>query len=404
MSAPLAPNALTSFLSELFSDLNKIEVATSHMSMWGKPNSEDMTEIVFNALEFSYDLIRGTNFISDINPRSQIEAEKNIGSNLETNVEEVYQNITNLFPIIKETTAVSHDQTFRRLAGQLAITKLTGDEMTALDKAGILLSRGIKVNLKKMAGRMNMVASEAIRTGKITLSDGSEYDFDRATANSGTVVAQWNNVATATPTADLAALYEAVRDNGRCTPGFVGLGSDAAVSFFATNEITELSNLRRNNFISGGRDLPALPPGYDRRIANGWVYQAYLLTPQGYPLYIFVNNDNYQLANKTFTNFQPKKDVLMMDPAIRLDRFFGPNVRWNLNTPEDQFINRIFGISGMINTMPEQVSEGNVEPWMFYHYPEINSGKTSLQIESLTCPVYVPTQVDGAGQIADATA
>lgn len=404
MAAPLAPNALTSFLSELFSDLDKIKVATSHISMWGKPGSEDMTQIVLNALEFSYDLIRGTNFISDINPRSQIEAERNIGQNMKTNVEEVYQNVANLFPIINERTAVSHDQTFKRLAGQLAITKLSAGEMSALEKAATLLLQGVKIVLKKMAGRMNLVASEAIRTGIITLSDGSVYNFDRATANSGTVVAQWNNVSTATPIADLATLYEAVRDNGRCTPGFVGLGSDAAVAFFATDEITNLSNLRRNNFISGGRDLPALPPGYQRMIDNGWVYQAYLLTPQGYPLYIFVNNDNYQLANKTFTTFQPVKDVLMMDPAIRLDRFFGPNVRWNLDTPESMFINRVFGISNMVNTMPEQVSMGNVEPWMFYHYPEINSGHTSLQIESITCPVYVPTQVDGAGQIADATA
>ena len=404
MAAPLAPNALTQFLSELFTDLDKIKVATSHMSMWGKPGSEDITQVVLNALEFSYDLIRGTNLISDINPRSMIEAEQNIGDNMKTNVEDVYQNVANLFPIIKERTAVSHDQTFKRMAGQLALTKLSRGEMSALEKAAILLSRGVKVNFKKEAGRMNLVASEAIRTGKITLSDGSQYDFDRATANSGTPVATWDNVTTAVPITDLTSLYEAVRDNGRCTPGFVGLGSTAASSFFATDQVTELSNLRRNNFISGGRDLPALPPGYDRMVANGWVYQAYVLTPQGYALYIFVNNDNYQLANLTFTNFQPKEDVLMMDPSIRLDRFFGPNVRWDLDTPEMRFIKQVFGISNMINTMPEQVGEGNIEPWMFYHYPQINDGHTSLQIESITCPVYVPTQVDGAGQIENATA
>lgn len=374
------------------------------MSMWGKPGSEDMTQVVLNALEFSYDLIRGTNFISDINPRSQIEAELNIGGNLEVNVEDIYQNVANFFPIIKERTAVSHDQTFKRLANQLAITKLSMGEMSALEKAAILLSRGVKVILKQMAGRMNLVASEAIRTGKITLTDGSEYDFDRATANSGTPVATWDNVATGVPITDLAALYEIVRDNGRCTPWFVGLGSTAATSFFATDQVTELSNLRRNNFISGGRDLPALPAGGDRMIANGWVYQAYVLTPQGYALYIFVNNDNYQLANKTFTNFQPKEDVLMMDPSIRLDRFFGPNVRWDLDTPEMRFIKQVFRIQNMVNTMPEQMGAGNVEPWMFYHYPQINDSHTSLQIESITCPVYVPTQVDGAGQIENATA
>jgi hypothetical protein len=405
----IVPNRTSHFFNGVYNDLDKVGIDTSHLCMWRK-GGEDQTQLVLNALEFSYDLIRGEDLVSDINPRSQIEAEHNIGSNIKTNVEQQYQNLGNLFPIIREQAGASYDQTFKALAGELGTSMSTGSDMDQIKRAKELITMGVKRNLKKMGRRFNIIASEALRTGKITLNDGSQYNFDRATANTGTVFATWDNSSTATPTADLVGIYEAIRDNGNCDPGFVGMGATAANSFFNTAEILALSDLRRSNFISAGgkdsRELPALPPGYQRMVDSGWKYQAWLKSFEGYEFYIFVNNANYKLVKGgSRINYQPKKDVLMMDPvAMRCDLYLGPKTRFMIDLPGQRAIESLFGIS-RLKTMPlKQTGTRILEPWMFNHDTWVNESRTFIGVESYTGPVTVPTAVDCAGSLPDATA
>jgi hypothetical protein len=404
----IVPNKTSHFFNGVYNDLDKVGVPTSHLCMWRKPGGEDQTRLVESALEFSYDILRGDDLVSDINPRSQIEAEHNIGGNIKTKVEQQYQNVGNLFPIIKEQAGASYDQTFKALAGELGTTTATGDAQR-MARAKELITQGVKSNLKKMGRRFNLIASEALRTGKITLNDGSQYNFDRAAANTGTPFATWDNASTATPIADLVSIYEPIRDNGNCDPNFVGLGADAANSFFNTNEITNLINLRGSTFIYSGKDtrgLPALPQGYQRMVDSGWVYQAWLLSPEGYEFFIFVNNANYRLTKGgTRTNYQPKKDVLMMDPVkMRCDMFLGPKTRFSIDMPGQRAIESLFGISRLKTSQIMQTGTKILEPWMFNHDTWVNESRTFIGVESYTGPVTVPTAVDCAGSIPNVTA
>ncbi len=403
----IVPNKTSHFFNGVYNDLDKVGIDTSHLCMWRKPGGEDQTRLVLNALQFSYDIIRGEDLISDINPRSQIEAEHNIGSNVKTNVEEQYQNVGNLFPIIKEQAGASYDQTFKALAGELGTMTTTGSDQDQINRAKELITMGVKRNLKKMGRTFNLIASEALRTGKITLNDGSQYNFDRATANTGTPFAMWNNASTATPTADLVGIYEPIRDNGNCTPSFVGLGADAATSFFATDEIKALTDLRRGNFIASGdqRGLPALPRGYQRMIDNGWVYRAWMQSPEGYDFFIFANNDNYKLVKGgSRTNYQPKKDVLMLDPVnMRCDIYLGPKTRFAIDLPGQRAIESLFGISRLKTAPLKQTGTRILEPWMFNHDTWVNDTRTYIGVESYTGPVTIPTAVDCAGSIPDVT-
>lgn len=394
-----AVNAITAVMTKLFSDLSKVKIKTSHISFWRKPGSEDETSIIEDSENFTYDLIRGSAPISTIHPRSQIEGEFNIGHNAKVQTEDVFENVVHPFAFMFEDAAVSFNQTLKRLAGELAVTRTDKQSMGAIEKAQILLTRGVKKSISKMGGKLNLVASECIRTAKITLDNGQQYNFQRSSTNTVNVGITWDNVATAVPTADMVECYEAVRDNGRCTPWFIGMGQSAASAYFNTDEIKDLADSRRLNFISGGRELPALPEGGQRMLDNGWKYMAFQMTPEGYEFFIFVNSDNYDLANGSRVNFQPKGDVLMMDPSIRLDTFIGPDVRFPLLTPVDEMINRVFGISNMVNSIPPTMGDGIIEPWMFRHKTFVNEGETSIGIKSYNSSLIVPTQVDGAGAL-----
>lgn len=401
MAAPIVPNRITHFFNGLYSQPERVGISTSHLAMWRK-GGDDQTNLILDALQFSYDIILSDGVVANIDPRSQIEHEKNIGGNLKTKIEQKYQNVGNLFPIIKKQAGVSHDQTFQALAGELGTTMSPGTDMSKIEKAKELITLGVKDNLKEIGRRFNLSASEVIRTGKMTLSEGSQYNFDRATSNTQNIAITWDNPTTAIPKANLARLYEAVRDNGDCTPGFVGMGQEALTAFFATDEITTLANSRRLNFISGGRELPALPPGYQRMVDAGWVYMAYLLTDEGYPLYIFANNDNYRLVKQgTRFNFQPKKDVLMMDPTIRCDLYLGPKVRFDMVMPGQRQIETLFGISSLKSTPIRQEGSNIIEPWMLNHDTWMNESRTFIGVETYTSPVPVPTQVNGAGALPD---
>ena len=251
---------------------------------------------------------------------------------------------------------------------------------------------------------MELIASESLRLGTITLTDGSAYDFNRSTSNTIVPAVLWSVVATAVPIANLEALYTAVKHNGKCKPNACLMGSSAFSAFIATDEITNSAGNRDISFVAAGESgmntntiLPAMPKELADMESNGFTYQAFLRTPKGRKIYIFVYDEDYQNSADTWVEFMKKEDVLLFDPTMRLDRFFGPRIRFDIQTPEEMMINRLFGIQNMVNQMPEAINNGTLESWMFHHDSFMNDNKTSVGVESYTGPIYAPTQVDAAG-------
>lgn len=398
-------NDLTAFfVTSFYDDLPKVKASTGYLSRWGKgPGS--ITVRVNDALEFSMDIVRNKKVIATLFPRSHAEAMTNLGSNVKTRTGQTFQNVARDFPIIKLQAAVSHDEVMKyRLPGELAVKDTQSDGGALITKAGIELGRSVKVNMTSAVGRMELMASQALRLGIITLDDGSTYNFNRAAGNTNTVGTAWSNPTTATPFSDLSTHYTTVRRNGKGDPRALIFAGDAFNEFLETDEVKNSADNRDISFIRAGDpgsliQLPAADFIPDME-ANGFSYMAYYKDIRtGRKMYMFVYDEDYQNSAGTWVNIQPAGKVTFFDPDMRLDRFFGPRVRFNYETPEEQMIRRMFGIDGAI-AMPENLGNGNIESWMFHHDVMTNgSEKTSIAVESYTGPIYAPTEVDSAGEL-----
>lgn len=399
-------NDLTAFfVNAFYDDMSRIKASTGFLSRWGK-GAGSQTIRVNDSLEFSMDIVRNKKRIGKLYPRSQAEAATNLGSNVKTRTGQVFENVARDFPIIRMNANVSHDQAMKyRLPGELAIKDTqSSDGQGIITRAGIELGRAVKVNMIQAVGRMELMAAEALRTGVITLDDGTTYDFGRASTNTDIVGTTWDNTSTALPFADLSAHYTVVRRNGKGDPKAVVMSGNSFNAFLNTTEVKNSTDNRDVEFVRAG-DVNRPLPGADfiaDMEANGFSYMAYYkdLTT-GRKMYIFVYDQDYQDVDSSdaWTNYMPDDKVLFFDPEMRLDRFFGPRIRFNYVTPEERLIRRIFGIDSMLS-MPDTLGNGAVESWMFHHDVITNgSEKTSIGIESYTGPLYAPTEVDSAGEL-----
>jgi hypothetical protein len=181
------------------------------------------------------------------------------------------------------------------------------------------------------------------------------------------------------------------------------MAGDAFNEFLNLTEVKNSADNRDISFVrAGATEFTALPvPDFVGDMeANGFSYMAFYKDLRtGRKMYIFVYDEDYQDSTGTWTNYMPSGKVLFFDPDMRLDRFFGPRVRFDYTTPEEQMIRNMFGIESAI-AMPENLGNGNIESWMFHHDVVTNgSEKTSIGIESYTGPIYAPTEVDSAGEL-----
>ena len=397
-------NDLTAFfVNSFYDDLPKVKASTGYLSRWGKgPGS--ITVRVNDALEFSMDIVRNKKTNATLYPRSHAEAMTNLGSNVKTRTGQTFENVARDFPIIKTIAAVSHDQVMKyRLPGELAVKDMqSADGSSLITKASVELGRSVKVNMISSVGRMELMASQALRLGIITLDDASTYNFGRATTNTDTAGITWDNVATAIPFTDISGHYTAIRRNGKGDPRAIIMAGDAFTALINTTQVLTSADNRNISFIRAGDTANPLPqqPWIADMEANGMSYMAYYKDQlTGRKMYIFVYDDDYQDSAGTWTNIQPSGKVTFFDPDMRLDRFFGPRTRFNYETPEEQMIRRMFGIDAAIS-MPENLGNGNIESWMFHHDVITNgSEKTSIGIETYTGPIYAPTEVDSAGEL-----
>lgn len=396
-------NALTSFFVRAgYDDLQKIKASTGFLSLWGK-GSGSITVRVNDRLDFSMDIVRNKKKISQIFPRSNADSMQNVGGNAKTQTGQIFENVSRDFPIIKGFSNVSFDEVLRnRLPNELGITDTMGTSKGLITKAGIELGRNVMVEQGQQINRMELMAAEALRTGVITLDDGSTtYNFGRSTDNTNTLGTLWSNVA-ATGFNDLSVHYKKVQRNGKGDPRALIFAGNSFNAFTKLTEVKNSTDNRDIEFAKLGDPGFGLLPRADfitRFEANGFSYMGYFKDPQtGKKMYMFVYDEEYQNAADTWTPFMPADKVLFMDPDMRLDRFFGPRIRFDFETPEERMVRNMLGINSMLS-LPTDLGAGTVESWMWHHDVIFNKNKTSFGIESYTGPLYAPTEVDSAGEL-----
>lgn len=387
-------------MTELFSDMAAIKTSTGFLSIFGR---NGRTVFVENARELTIDIIRGEKKISKLLERIPGDGETDIGSNVTNTTAQKFQNVSRVFPLIKERGSVSYDDTLDRVAGEIPINS----GMLSIERARVKFAEIVMTNFKKMAGRMEVEASESLRTAIITFDDGGTYDFDRATNNTIVPSILWSTVATADPIGDIDDIADSIQENGKTEGMACLMGTSAFSGFLDTDQIKNVADNRRLNFVQAGdrAGLPGLPADMQFMLDNGFKYNAYLTTEKGRTIFIFTYNEKYQNTSGTWVEFMPLKDVLLFDHTARYDRYFGPRIRFDLETQDERIMNRLLGLDGMRNqVLDDSIPSGVLDASMFHHDGFLGKNKTVITIESYTGPIYVPTHVDAAGLLSQVIA
>lgn len=388
-------NNTTSFMTEVFNDMANIKASTGFMSIFGRgPMSR--VEYVNNARQVLIDIIRGKKPISQMVSRSPGEGEINIGGNVKTQTAQKFQNVARVFPIIREPGSVSYDETLDRVAGEIPVNSGMGSITRAREKfAEIVL-----VNMKQIIGRMELAASESMRTGIITLDDGETYNFNRSTNNTIVPSTLWSVVATASPIGDYDDLADSIQENGKTEAMASVIGWEAFRAMINTDEISNIADNRRFSFIQAGdsKGLPSIPTDMQYLVDNGFKYQAYMTTYKGRTIYLFTYNEKYQNSAGTWVDYMPTKDALLFDHTARYDKFFGPRIRFDIMTEDEMIMNRLLGLEDLQQQfINNEDPTGVLDARMFHHDGFLGANKDVITIETYTGPIYAPTQVDAAG-------
>jgi hypothetical protein len=128
-------------------------------------------------------------------------------------------------------------------------------------------------------GKMEAMAVEAMCSAKITLDDGTEYDFDRSASNTITPVTLWSVAATASPLGDLDDACDAIQENGKTDAAACIMGYEAYTSMINTDEINNFAkDNNRVDLVAFGRLKDAMPSSMQYLVDNGFTYKGSVLT------------------------------------------------------------------------------------------------------------------------------
>jgi len=374
-------NRISSFFVKAgYDDLQRIKASTGFLSRWGKgPGS--ITMQVNDRLDFSMDIVRNKKKIGELMPRSNAEAMRLIGDDAPRRTGQTWENVARNFPIIRAYSNVSFDEVIRfREPNELAITDVTGSAAGLITKAGLKLGRNVHATTLESVGRMELAAAESLRLGTITLDDGSTiYNFGRSSDNTDTLGKLWSDI-TALGFTDLSVHYTKVAQNGKGDPRAIIMAGNAFTAFLNLTEVKASADNREINFLRAGDksfgDLPGAEFIADME-ANKFSYMAYFRDPNtGHKMYIFVYDEKYQNAGDTWVRFMPDDKVLFFDPDMRLDRFFGPRIRFDYMTQAEIQVEQMLGINAMLEAPVAQT--GPIESWMFHHDVIDNQQKNSF--------------------------
>lgn len=388
-------NSISSFMGDAFSDLSAIKASKGFMSLFGRGQSR--TYFVENATQIAVDLQRGEKKISKILARAENEGLVSLGSNVGHAQAQKFQNVAYDFPIIREQGSVSYSDALKyRLMGEVDVNS----GIDVMGRAREKIMEAVWTNMLKEVGKMEAVAAESMTTGKITLDSGEIYDFNRSTGNTITPSTLWTVTATASPIGDIDDACDAVQENGKASAAVGLIGYTALTAMVNTDEVKDTADNRRFEFVqagSGTKRLPDLPADMQFIVDNGFKYMAYVQTFKGRSVYLFTYNEKYQDSSGTWTDYMNPKDVLILDHTARYDRYFGPRIRFDIETESEMIVNRMFGIDGMQQQfLNAQDVGGVVDARMFHMDAFLAADKTNIMVETYTGPLYVPTQIDAA--------
>lgn len=244
------------------------------------------------------------------------------------------------------------------------------------------MATGFKLIDDKISRAVELQASQALQTGKITLTNSAgdtvyELDFLPKASHFPTVGTSWTDVANAPALADLESLAGTIRADGRINPNQLYFGSNAINNFIRNVDAKEaLDNRRidigeiRPEFADSGATFYGFVwvGSYQFEM---WVYPDTYTDPQtGLPVEYIDPNKVIMKSNNTRLDMTSAEVPLPLGPDPRVARF----------------------LPGRMSSRASAANSFDVTPNV---YTTPNGKQIMGELESR--PLLIPVQIDGYG-------
>lgn len=251
-------------------------------------------------------------------------------------------------------------------------------------------------HLLKLIRMMNWLAAQSIMTGQQPIVEGASatgdfIDFFRNSNMTVTLGTAWTG--STNPIEDIDDGWEAGRRYGKVNLNGALMGDESFSAFYQNSVWTDLSDYRR---LSRVRDNPNMepPPEFRRFVDAGFTYQARLTTYLGKVFEIFTYGEQYESTPGTWVKFMPVDEVLLFNPNVRGDRYFGPNEQLPMDPIRRQYYQFYMGLDPTTLVIPGNVKawSPNFDPRMFHF--DMRVADRSVMFRSQVAPIYAPYHTD----------
>lgn len=380
----------TYHMSTGFSDIDLLPVNPGLLAFFGRSENGGLTEFIDDSLEVKWDVVRGDIERERLLVRSP--GGMNVGDNAKVLKAALFTTESSIFPQVTAKGAVEYAQLFKRVPNELPSGELTKEQRMRW------LSMQIYGKMLGNIGNTLIVKGwESIRTGKMTLDDGSGdfFDWRRAASNTAAAGAAWTTVGTDILT-DIDTRCDKIQENGKVEADFMLPGVATWAGMKKNTQLTSEADNRGYLFIrAGGRDkLPDLPANLQWLIAAGLKYQAWVQSPAGRELFVLTSNEKVKDPDTgNFVKLMPDDEVLFGWSGARCDWKSGPAGHWN-NTADDNEVAARMGIDIVSPDLGMEAVQklGQLQSRMFHILAKPTASATWFEMQ--TNPLLVTNHAD----------
>ena len=383
-------------MSTGFDDIDLMKVNPGLLAFFGRTQNNGFYEAVENSLEVKYDIVR-----------SLVEREKlltrspggfNVGDNAKVNKAALFTTESSIFPQVLSKGAVEFGQLFNRIPNEPPKGELTREQRMRWYSTQIY-----KKMIDNIMNTLIVKAWESVRTGQVTLDDGSgdAFVWGRAASNNAAAGALWTVAGTDILT-DIDTRMDRIQINGKVPDGgdFMIPGVETWAGMKQNTQLTSEADNRGYMFIrAGGKDLPALKPSLQFLVDAGLKYQAWIQTPAGREVFVLTSNETVDDPDTgTATKLMPDDECLFGWSKARCDWKTGPRASWG-NTADEREVASRMGIDMMspdLSTL-SPVQNGLLDSRMFHIKTKPTGSTTWFQME--TNPLLITAHADAFAKL-----
>jgi len=395
-STPVAQDLFSRIMVEMYDEKDIIGVPTVGQAIFGRPENGSKTVFSPDSNLVDIDIIRGNEKTAALVPRGTVS--RHLGSLQKNTRVEQGSSFSRKYPLAIEEADIGSDQLTARLMGENPYS-LTSKQA----RLRILAANSHRENVRRLIRLNERLAWQSLLTGKQdailgTTNTDLQYDFRRNAAHTVTVGTAWSNAA-ADIMGDVDGMCIKIRQNGKMTPDYMFLGSDAMAGVMKNTSLTAQADNRRFKTVTELGGISAVPPKFAHLVEAGAQCRGQFVTLEGFELWLFTYVDNYTNESDTAVKYLGDDLVLIGSSQARADRYFGPSEMLPSIPMRDQFYQQMFGISPNAAPMPPNVKNPGavIRPEMFYFDAYASNDWQRVTCRSQCAPIFATTATDGFG-------